>query len=510
MALSDDRPYQLRANMAKMRARKAVEADAYGMMPFQRAAMDAIESDEHEIVILSAPRSNGKSYTSARICARLLSADEDDALYVKGSESVLVSASRAQARIVTGYLRKMLPEKGYSYADSPTGAGVITHLKTRTRLLTFSAVPKGLQGLSGCRVIVCDEVSSWRQALECWTSIETGLGKGLTTVFAISTIAPSTPGNFWHELCLGPPQEGVKRFVIQGERDTWSDPDTIRKCNPVAMLNPRLENRLRIALGKAHKSERKKREFLNFHLNLPSQLPPNREPMIPDGDWERVMRRKPADPEGECIVGLDMGSGCPSWAAAAAYWPASGRIETRAWTGGIPTLDVQASMDSADITAYEKLQDAGELVVCEAHSEPPVSVVFDWIRSVGGKRVISDSYREAEVKRACKGVAKFIERGRGNPHAPADLSAVRAVIGDRMVSVGDGGMVMRHCLSDTVVTRNENTNLPVVAKRHSRAKTDCVAALLLCVGYAYREMRRPESDGKATPAVLVCVSELRW
>ena len=88
------------AYFREWRARRAVQRDADGLMPFQSAFVAAVcrKDQPVEVAALSCPRANGKSWLCGGIVARSLT--PGDPLFERGVENILVSSSTAQARIV--------------------------------------------------------------------------------------------------------------------------------------------------------------------------------------------------------------------------------------------------------------------------------------------------------------------------------------------------------------------------------------------------------------------------
>ena len=192
--------------------------DKGGLLSWQQKAVKAVEDVIKPIVVISIPRSNGKTWLAARLAVRCLT--PGDRLFEPASESVLVSASRQQAGFVTRYKRKMLAgNDDYRFATAPSGPGSVTHKPSGTLIKTFSASPKFTQGIAHARICICDECGSWIGAngMAAWESIEGALGKGPLTILAVSTITPSPPGSWWHDLALGEERDDVYRYTLSAD-----------------------------------------------------------------------------------------------------------------------------------------------------------------------------------------------------------------------------------------------------------------------------------------------------
>ena len=511
---TDSRREQKRAE----RYRAAIATGDH-LLPWQRKVVAVVEQADTPIVIVSVPRAQGKSWLAGRLVARCLT--PGDPLFVMGGESALISNTRAQARFVTNFARQFLAEtqsnidKVYSFAMSANGPGSITHKPTGTAIKTFAANPRYVQGLVGCRLVIADECGSWKgvNGLATWEALTTALGKQKMTIFAISTIAPSAPNTWWYEAVLGEDGDdegdGVFRYVLKGDLDKWASWPEIIRVNPAALINTRLHRQLKTELGKAQRSERAKREFLAYRLNVPVVGDPEAEPVLPLEDWQAVRDRAVAERVGPCIAGIDAG-GSTSFSAAAGYWPTTGRLEVVALMPGIPSIDTQADRDDTDASAYELLVASGSLLVAEGFVQVPLRLLFDVVRSWKPATVTSDTYRDSEIKRFCSGLCEYVARPKLSAAEASDLAAFRSHCGDRNVNVASGVDLLDFSLSQARVTRDTG-GFPKVEKVKRRSHDDVIRAALLAFGHVQREWNLDATDEpEGDPDPIVHVAGLRW
>ena len=96
------------------------------LLPFQKAFVAALTRKEKapDILGLSCPRGNGKSWLCGQLIARSLT--PGDVLHEDAVENILVSSSRNQAKIVLEFARESL-------GDTPAFAGRILALFIRHR-----------------------------------------------------------------------------------------------------------------------------------------------------------------------------------------------------------------------------------------------------------------------------------------------------------------------------------------------------------------------------------------
>ena len=116
------------------------------LKPFQLEFEKAVEDNRYDTVVLSGPRSLGKTFSAARILARCLT--PGDTLHQPGREYILGAASLEQARLTFGYLREWMDDGSgrYRFLDSATRLG-ITHVPSNTGLRAISSNAKTSFGL---------------------------------------------------------------------------------------------------------------------------------------------------------------------------------------------------------------------------------------------------------------------------------------------------------------------------------------------------------------------------
>ena len=123
---------------------------------FQRKFIKNALRPDIDIACLSLPRGNGKSALAAHLLCRAL--DPGDVLFTPGSESVLMSGSIEQCRIVFRFVRAELEHNpDYRFLDSATRCAIV-HRPSNTRLRVVGSNAKTTFGL----VIV-----RW----PCWTKL---------------------------------------------------------------------------------------------------------------------------------------------------------------------------------------------------------------------------------------------------------------------------------------------------------------------------------------------------
>ena len=251
------------AYMREYRARKAVERDKNGLLPFQSAFCAAVSRKDKPagVLALSVPRGNGKSWLCGGLVARSLT--PGDNLFEPGVENILVSSSTAQARIVLEFARAALGEaEGYRWRNDG-----VTHLDSRARVRIVSSDARRALGLgANVRIIIADEPGAWSpiQGRRLWDAMLTSLGKRRTQILIVGTLAPAPtqgPASWWPALVAEGSGEGRHVALLQADPEKWRDFGEVLRVNPVSSINPYLRETLEREHRAALKSERAARTF---------------------------------------------------------------------------------------------------------------------------------------------------------------------------------------------------------------------------------------------------------
>ena len=165
------------AYMKTYRAKRAARESEDGLLCYQRQFLSAVSRRDNrpEIAALSIGRGNGKTFLAGEILARALK-PSDDPLFVSGSESVLVSASRPMATLTLEAAHLVL-------GDDPEfrwRRDGVEHLKTRTRCRVLSSDSRRAYGLGAdLNIAVLDEPGSFAPTSgeRLWRALLGSLGK---------------------------------------------------------------------------------------------------------------------------------------------------------------------------------------------------------------------------------------------------------------------------------------------------------------------------------------------
>ena len=474
--------------MRGYRARKSVEREAGGLLPFQSSFVAAICRQESppEIAALSVPRGNGKSWLCGEMVAGSLT--PGNPLFEAGVENILVSASRPQAQIVLEFSRQALGDaEGYRWRNDG-----VTHEDSRTRVRVISSDSRRAMGLgASVRLIVADEPGAWSPTagLRLWDAITTALGKRKMTVVAVGTLAPAPltgPASFWPSFVASGSGEGRHVKLLAANPEKWKSWDETLRVNPVAAVNPHLRRTLEREHKAALESERAARTFRQFRLNIPGD-PVDTQPLVTAVEWSRVVSRPVPACEGKPVVAVDLG-GNRSWSACSAVFP-SGRIEAWAVAPGVPSLADQERDDQVAEGTYSEFLKAGGLSVDAGRAVPDVGLLLSRIWEWEPLCIVSDPYRSAELSQAVGGRVRIIERARSGGEATSNIMSLRSLLLDTNAGVTEASRdLLGAAFQQTNLVIDSSGLTKVVKVDQRRSRDDAAAALLLAAG---ERARRP-------------------
>ena len=474
--------------MADYRARKSVEREGGGLLPYQREFLSAVTRRDNrpELAAISVARGNGKTFLAGALLAKALK-PSDDPLYVEGAESVLVSASRPMATLTLEAARLSLDDD----PEFRWRRDGVEHVRTRTRCRVLSSDSRRAYGLGAAlNLAVLDEPGSFAPTSgeRLWRALLGSLGKNSSSrILACGTIAPAAVGSWWQTFIEKGSGPGVHVQLIQGNEETWRDWDAVLAANPCTAIHPNLVRTLRREHDEALSSDRAAAAFLRFRMNINAPEVTNAQPLITAAEWARICVAPIPACEGRPTIGVDLG-GSRSWSAAAAIWP-SGRIEAWALAPGIPSLSDQEAADQVAPDTYISLARSGGLSVDDAHAVPDVARLLSRIWTWEPSCIVSDPYRSAELSQAVAGRARIIERARSGGEATSNIQSLRSLLLDSNAGVVEESRALLAAAFQQTDLVIDSAGLTKLKKRDQRrSRDDAAAALLLAAG---EKARRP-------------------
>ena len=466
------------------------------LRPFQRRFVRAATAPGIDTAVLSCPRGNGKSWLAGYLVARALT--PGDPLFVAGGESVLVSGSIEQCRIVYRAARVILAAgphaSEYRYVDSATRVG-ITHRPTATRLRVLGSASKRAMGFVGVPLVIADEpgvyeVNAGQLMHDAIATAQGKPGSPLRAIY-IGTIAPAV-GGWWPDLIEAGTRRSVHVGLLQGDAKTWGNWHTIRRCNPLVSISAPFRRKLLEERDDARRDARLKARFLSYRLNIPSG--DESTMLLTVDDWQRVTGREVPARDGAPIVGIDLGGG-RAFSAAVGLWP-SGRVEALAVAPGVPGIDAQEKRDRVPAGTYRRLVDGGALTVAEGLRVQPPAALYRAVTAAWGRpaRVLCDRFRLPELRDAIgAGGPPVVPRIARWSEASEDIRAVRKLAADGPLACAPGSRALLTASLAAAMVKNDDQGSVRMIKRgtHNTGRDDVAAALVLACGSLARELSKP-------------------
>ena len=484
--MSESRTDCNRKYKRNQRARESLLKDS--LLPYQRKFLSAVSRRDNrpEISALSVGRGNGKTHLCGEMLARALR-PSDDPLFVSGSESVLVSASRPMAALTLEAARRFL-------GDDPAfrwRRDGVEHLKTRTRCRVLSSDSRRAYGLgASLNLAILDEPGAFQPTSgeRLWQSLLGSLGKNSSArILACGTLAPGAIGGWWQSFVEAGSGPGKHVQLIQGSESTWRDWDAVLAANPCTAINPNLVRTLKREHDEALQNDRAASAFLRFRMNVNAPEVTHAQPLITSSEWARVCARPVPACEGQPIVGIDLG-GSRSWSAACAIWP-SGRIESWAISPGVPSLADQEREDQVAEGMYIGLAQSGGLAVDEGRSVPDIDLLLARIWGWSPAVLVSDPYRTQELHQTVAGRVRITERARGGGESTSNVQSLRSLLLDTGSGVTEASRALLGAAFTQTSLEIDSSGITKVTKaRAKRSRDDAAAALLLAAG---EQARRP-------------------
>ena len=156
-------------------------------------------------------------------------------------------------------------------------------------------------GLENFSAIFADEPAAWesRNGAVMWDAIRTSLGKRPgQRLLLIGTRAPAEAGSWWPELLDAGSGPGVHVEVMAApDEDAWDAWATIRRCNPMARVNPELRKVLLLERDQARRNSTQAPSFQAYRLNRLVGV--SKSLLLPLVDWRAVLEREPPEREGQ-------------------------------------------------------------------------------------------------------------------------------------------------------------------------------------------------------------------
>ena len=226
--------------------------------------------------------------------------------------------------------------------------------------------------------------------------------------------------------------------------------------------------------------------FRAFDLN--EALSPTRQMIFSPDDLRGCFTADPPPREGPAFLGLDFGE-ATSGTAAAAIWPATGRVETWLAFGDVPDLATRGRRDDAP---YLQMERRGELPTYAGRVVPVASFLAD----LAGSRVAgaaADSYKDSEAldfldRAGTRWPIQFRRVGAGKDGG-RDVRALQRLTIQRRLQMAEN-LSLVTAISKSTVRYDGNGN-PGLDRANSRGRIDVLSAAVIAAGLAEPAFDRP-------------------
>ena len=231
--------------------------------------------------------------------------------------------------------------------------------------------------------------------------------------------------------------------------------------------------------------------FRAFDLN--QRLDPTREMIFSPDDLRGCFVDELPPRAGPAFLGFDFGE-ATSATAAAAVWPATGRLETWMAFGDNPPVGDRARRDDAPYAAMVK---RGELTLYPGRVVHPDVFLSDVQADLAGCRVAAaaaDGYKDSEVRdfldrAAVRWPIDFRRVGAGKDGGRDVRALQRLVLNRKLAMLPSLSLVT--AISKSTIRRDGNGN-PGLDKSTSRGRIDVLSAAVIAAGLAAPAFDRPK------------------
>ena len=449
----------------------------FRILPWQRKFLKGFLNNQ--VSALSVARSNGKSTLLAGVGAASLNGP----LAKERAETLLVSGSFSQSRIIFDAVLSFLPEDKSNYRiwDSTMSAEV-KNLANGASLKCSGATPRLLFGRQNS-LILCDEPSSWlhTQAEQMVSALLTSLGKLEDARICFLGTRPGHPDHFFQRLLDGAADYSLcystSEALLKNKPFTQK---AIRQANPSWNYMPSLCKSTLNSVKRAKKDATFLQSYLSLQLN--GGVPDSVESVLLEATtWEKSEADVPA--EGPTVWGIDLGTNF-SQSGLACFWPETGRLEGMAAFPKRPSLATRGIKDGVG-NLFQRCFDSNELITCGEHSVDVCELLRTAVARFGKpSRIVCDRWRQADLLDAC--LAEQLEVpiewvGQGFKDGARDVRVFRRAMVDSVVSPVKS-LLMRSAMSVARTVSDPSGNSKIQKKGTSRDDPAVAAVLAVSSG----------------------------
>ena len=463
--------------------------DPLQLWPWELDVLNRLEALADGELGLSVAAGSGKTTLAAAICAAAVAGP----LAQPRGAVIGVAGSFAQALILADHVQAFLrpvtdadPERWRTLRSE--SAALVEDRETGAQFRAREANARTLHG-SAPSLVVADEPSQWAptQAAALYSAIRSRLGKlESSRLFAIGT--RSADAQHWFSRLLV--RSGVT-YHADPEADPF-DPATWEAANPSLVHLPALRRVYQREANEAAADPSLLPAFKALRLNL-GAVDHEVAVLIEAATWARCEVDLLPQAAGASVLAFDL-SGGDAMAAAAAYWPSTGRLEALAAFPALPDLAERSRIDGAD---YATMQAEGDLLILGDADERVVRVelllreaLTRWGQPA---RIIADYHQQRELQTALDRArfppAALVTTGMGWKDGPGRIRDFRrAAAGDSVYA--KRSLLIRSAFANARTVSDSMGSEKVIkggaSGRRRTARDDVAVAALLAVSEGAR------------------------
>ena len=463
------------------------------VLPWQRKFVAGAFKPGRTTAALSVARGNGKTVLVAGIaCAAL-----DGPLMVPRGETIIVASSFAQANIAFDHVvafmgDKLRDRRKYRFWQTGQLARIVDK-DTGATVRALGSDPKRAHGLAPA-LLLLDEPAQWPNHTgdRMLAALRTSIGKQMDARLIALGTRPSSPEHWFAKMLAGTADYAQAHAAAEDDspfqRRTWA------RANPSLDFMPDLEAAIRTEAGHAKSDPSVLHEFRALRLNGGTSEVAEAV-LIEAGTWARIEGE--AERAGPLVWGCDLGTSA-AMSAIAAYWPATGRLETVAAFPLEPPLAERGLRDGVG-GLYVDTQSRGELIQTGRRAVDLYGLLTEALTRFGRPNMIAaDRWREAELRDALDkaGVppAALQIRGMGWRDGAEDVRGFRRAILEGKVTP-EPSRLLRAAMAEARVLMDPAGNAKLAKRaeggRRSTARDDAAAAAILAVAAGARSAAAP-------------------
>ena len=487
--------------------------EPFVLAAYQRRFLRGAFRSKRGDAALTLARGGGKTTLAAAIGAAAVNGP----LAQPRAECVVVASSFGQGRIAFGHAEAFLlpvierdgrgPSGRFRIQDS-TNLACLTDKRTGASLRVIGCDPARAHGLAPS-LLILDEVAQWPVHMrdKMLAALKTSRGKIPGSRSLWLGTRPEAPDHPFEKALNGTGTVYSQVHVARPDdppfwRRTW------KRANPGLDSLPDLEEVIREEAADAKRDPEALASFKALRLNC--GVPDTVRSVLLDADAYREAERPAAQApprNGPYVLALDLGQSA-AMSGAAAYWPASYRLEAVACFPERPTLAERGLADGVG-RLYCSMHERGELIVEGGRVSSLPGLLGEVLDRWGPPAaIVADRWREAELREALELGAvppcSLVTRGQGFKDGGEDVREFRAaMLAGHVVPVES--LLLRAAMSEARVVGDPAGNWKLAKRtqggRRAQSRDDAAAAAILAVAEGRRRARggsRPAGARHAT------------